>query len=334
MWSIFKAVNQRIIDFKDWKSKVTLANLIAWSGGAVGLITALSGGFDWIAPRVIGYLTGRPDVIAAWVVGHHWVAKSLTSLLIVVFFYLMVFSVQATVLLSEQQPVKTDYRAELTSAIGVNFTRVYDYYDVSNKQGDCYVILEADFQVEDFALSHVERKFGSTSALTWGTPTLEVPTRPPNVDSKFESNLSSDPRVYHFRFVPALSHTTSTTTVKIKEEMTRGVWMYLEDVPNSKVLGGNFEYIAHLVNEPTELLVLEILFPRDYTVPGGLLKVRLGYTENPHVREEQRLLNENALREDILKDRLKLQLTVKQPTMGLCYYLCWVPPYKPQPKTT
>ncbi len=129
-----------------------------------------------------------------------------------------------------------------------------------------------------------------------------------------------------------MSHTTTTTTVKITEEVTRGVWMFLEDVPEDPVLGGKLESIGHLVNEPTELLILEILFPRNYVVTGERqFKVRLGSTENPHVREEQRLQNDGALKAQIDKGRQKLQLTVNRPLMGLCYYLCWVPPRKPQP---
>ncbi len=331
MWPKFKAINRRIVNFTDAKSKVTLANIVAWAGGGIGLITSFSGGFDWIAPRVIGYLTGKPEVTAAWQPGVHWGSKTLVSLLIVAFFYLLVFSVQAMVLLSES--AKPDYRVGLADAIGVTFTRILDYYDVISKEGDCYVILEADFLVGDLAVSHVERKYGSNSAISRGEPRMEVPALPSNIQHTTQATPPPIdplvPRKYHFRFVPPLSHTAMTTTVKITEEVTRGVWMYLEDVPDNPVLGGKLESIGHLVNEPTDLLVLEIVFPRSYTVTGERqFKVRLGSTENPHVREEQRLQNEGALKPEIEKGRQKLRLTVKRPMMGLCYYLCWVPPRK------
>jgi len=328
MRKILRAINCRIVDFKDWRSKATLANVATWFGGAIGLVVSFSGGFDWVVPRLIAYLAAKPELVPAWANGHHWGAKIAISALILVFFYLLSFSIQAAVLLSERQPA--DYRAEITKAIGVSFARMHDYYDVINDGGDCYVSLEADVCVGDFALSHVERKYGSHSATGRGTPKLEVPVHPPNVRTDVQhSPATTALREYHFRFVPPLSHTSTTTTVKVTEQVTRGVWMWLEDVPEDRVLGGRLESIGHFVQEPTELLILEVHFPRFYTVTGErLFKVRLGSTENPHTREEQRLENANALEAVIDKDRQKLRLTVQQPLLGLCYYLCWVPPKK------
>src|SRR5260370_3237297 len=127
MWLVFIAVNKKIIDFKDWKSKVTLVNAIAWGGGLIGFITSLSGGFDWVAPRVIARLTDKADVVATWQAAHHGGAKALVGLFILVCFYLLVFSIQALVLLSDQSPPDFDWRAKLAETTRGNSTPNYDY---------------------------------------------------------------------------------------------------------------------------------------------------------------------------------------------------------------
>jgi hypothetical protein len=334
-WEIFKAVNKRIVTFRGVSRKVTLSNIYGWSGGAIASIVSFSLGFDWVVPRTIGYLTGKPELAAAWQANQHWGSKALVSLLILGFFYSIVFAVQTSVLLSEQQAAARppDYRAMLGEAIGVNFTRVRDYYEVTNDNGDCHFIHEAEFEVGDFALSHVERKLSSNSATSRDAPVMEVPLHPPDIQPKTQADTKSSPRVYHFRFYPSMSRTTTISMVKFTEDMKRGIWMWREDVPFDRILGGNLESISHLVNEPTDRLELEVTFPRDYTISGDRnFKVRLGTTENVHSREEQRLAQTLAVTTRINKDKQTLRMVVDQPIMGLSYFLCWVPPSRPEHK--
>jgi hypothetical protein len=316
---------------------VTLPNIFGWSGGTITSIASFSLGFDWVVPRTIGYLAGKPEMVTAWQANQHWGSKALISLLILGFFYSIVFAVQTSVLLSEQQaaahPPVPDYRALLAEAIGVNFTRVRDYYDVTNDSGDCHFIHEAEFQVDDFDLSHVERKLNSNSATSRGAPVMEVPLHPPNIQPLTQVDTSSNQRVYHFRFRPPMSRTTTISMVKFTEDMKRGIWMWREDVQFDRVLGGNLESISHLVNEPTDRLELEVAFPRGYTIAGDRnFKVRLGTTENVHAREEQRLAQALAVTAEIQNDRQSLKMIVERPIMGLSYFLCWVPQPRPRVK--
>jgi hypothetical protein len=326
------AINQRIVDFADWKSKVTLANIIAWSGGAIGLAVSFSGGFDWIVPRVLVHLTGKPELAAAWPTGDHWGLKALVSLLILGFFYFFVFSVQATVLLSERQTAP-DYRVELMRAIGVNFTKVRDYYDVKNTNGDCHVILEADFQISDLPIAHIERKFSSSTATARTALSQEAHVSTSKASIVTELKQIAKEWIYHFRFKPPLADSAATCQTKITEEMIQGVSMYIEDVQDDPVLGGKLEAIGHLVQEPTDQLELEVEFPYRYLVSSErFFKVRLGSTETPHQREEERLTRDKSLDARIQNGRQTLSLVVSKPILGLCYYLCWVPPNKPRPK--
>jgi hypothetical protein len=331
-WEIFKAVNKRIVTFRGGSKKVTLPNIIGWSGGAITFVTSFSGGFDWVAPRAISYLTGRPELVTAWPANQHWGSKALVSLLILGFFYSIVFAVQTTVLLSEQKPAAPppDFRVLLAETIGVNFTRVRDYYEVTNDNGDCFIIHEAEFAVGDFYLSHLERKLISNSATWRGEPFMEVPLHPPEIDPKTSADTSGNLRVYHFRFHPSMYRTTTPCMIKFKEDMRRGIWMWREDVPFDAVLGGYLESISRRISEPTDRLELKVTFPRGYRIDGDRnFKVRLGTTENLHSREEQRLAQTSSVKTRIDDDKQILEMFVDQPIIGLSYFLCWVPPSRP-----
>ena len=331
-WKTFWAINQRIVAFRNVPRHITLPNVVGWFGAVIGAVVSFSGGFDWFAPRALARVTDRTDLVQAWQLGHHWSLKALVTFLLFSVAYLLVFSVQACVLLSEKEdrpeptPDPDEYRRQLAEKLGITFTRVRDYYDVTNENGDCFVIHEAAFVVGDLGLAHVERKLGSESATSRGAPLMEVPLHPPDTRPSTQADTSSSQRVYHFRFQPAISHTGTESMVRLTEEMGRGVWMWREDVPFSQVLGGSLESISHLVNEPTDKLELEVAFPRGYTIAGDRnFKVRLGTTENAHAREEQRLERAEAISNRLENERQILKLTVEKPVMGLCYFLCWIP---------
>jgi hypothetical protein len=331
-WATFRAINKRIITFDDWTSKITLVNVLGWAGAVVTGAAAFSGGFDWAAPRVIAWITNRPELVAAWPANGHWGLKLFVYVLILALLYLAVFCFQASTLIAEQQARATeqDCRKIVSAEIGVTFTKVRDYYEVANENGDCFVIHEASFVVGDLDLSHVERKLSCSSATSRGAPVMDVPVHPPSTNPSVQADTSSGQRVYHFRFQPAIVRTATESMVRFKEDMRRGIWMWREDVPFSAVLGGQLESISHLVNEPTELLELEVLFPRGYTIAGDRnFRVRLGTTENVHAREEQRLEKLQAVDNRLQNDRQILKLTVQKPVIGLCYFLCWVPKPKP-----
>jgi len=336
MWRLFIAVNLRIVDFTDWKSKVTIVNLFGWVGAIGALFGAVFGIFDWLVPWLIKTLTGKPDLAGAWVSGDHWIAKSISALLVVAFFYLIVFCFQATVLLVEREAtvavvaVVPDYRPELAKAIGISHTRVRDYYNVKNLNGDCYVILEADFQVGTLPVAHMERKCGSSSALSRKTVGHEAQLNPKKSEILKTADYKGNPHVYHFRFVPPLTESGVTCQTRITEDMSRGIWMYVEDVKFDPVIGGNMESVGHLVQSPTDHLELEVRFPVGYQVTADrFFKVRLGTTESAHEKEEERLRIEKCLKPGFADDQQFLKLVVEKPIMGLSYFLCWRPPNKP-----
>jgi hypothetical protein len=309
--------------------------LLAWAGGIIGLFTALSGIFDRLVPWLISRLTGAQQLTTGWIAGDHWGSKAITSLLVVAFFYLIVFSFQATVLLGERESpalaasaTPPDFRAEFARAIGVNFSSVRDYYDVHSKLGDCRVILSADFAVDHLPISHIERKFSSSSATSRKQAGLEAQVNPPKTKPMPSVKTVGNETTYHFRFSPPLADPPVTCQTKITEDLTNGVWMFGDQVPESEILGGKFEAIGHLVQEPTSQLELEIRFPYDYLVRGDqYCRVRLGSTETAHQKEELRLKIENALDPPrVIDGRQVLKLVVKNPLMGLCYFLAWVAP--------
>jgi len=330
MFAIFVAVNTRIIDFTDWKSKVTLINLVGSAGALIGTLVAFSGGLDWVVPRLLAYLTGNQFMLTVWPAGDHWGTKVVVWLAVLLLFYLLVFSFQAAVLMSEQKPVAgaapADYRAEFARAIGINFTRVRDYYDVLNLNGDCHVILEAAFEVDHLPISHIERKFNSSSATGRQMVEHEAQVNPPGprVDKDFK--IVGKESVYHFRFTPALGNTLSCFT-KITEDVTKSIFMFADEVTEDPVLGGKLEAVGHLVQEPTNQLELQVKFPYAYLVKGDHnCRVRLGSTETAHQKEELKLRGESAVSSKVVDGRQELKLVVNQPLMGLCYFLCWLAP--------
>lgn len=84
--------------------------------------------------------------------------------------------------------------------------------------------------------------------------------------------------------------------------------------------------VAHLLN----IGRLRIEFPAGYPIsvpPSGGFCVYAGATEHHDEKARLQVMKCFSVQHDQENDRYALELTACPAVMGLCYELCWVPPY-------
>ena len=111
------------------------------------------------------------------------------------------------------------------------------------------------------------------------------------------------------------------TKEEVLEQVQRGNWLLKEP----------YEWTKYLIIHPTDTLLMNVTFPEEYSVEGEQpFDVTLGQSTYRNATEINRLSKESAFSSDRAQGKLgkieSLNLSVKRPTMGMCYWLRWIPP--------
>jgi hypothetical protein len=361
-WKHFvRAVNSKIFAVK--KEAINLPSILAAAVLIATSVVLVLDAFDrWTTP-LIQYLAPT---------SHHYLGKALCIFLVFLLLYLMLFAYHALDiavgqgsestneihrLLGEKDALKVEserqidglvrekealkarsnYRDQLAAAVGMRLRVIHRECIVSNASGDCMVHEHEQFEVLGLSLGDLVRRQKSKCEFAVDDSVVVVVSSLPEETSyRHETSRRGEEHDVHVFFDPALERTDPAKPVHllISRKVTKGFYMFREDIPSDWIETGRSESMAHLVLVPTDRLEISIQFPEGYKIPAKdcFIRVNYGIGESRHTEEETRLQrpsenqNDKSLHVTVLQNGgSKLSMTVNQPLLGLCYFLCWAP---------
>jgi len=168
----------------------------------------------------------------------------------------------------------------------------------------------------------------------WFSPVSKI-TRPPKL-TQFGSSPKAELRVllledyrceYMVEIEGQLKHGDSIS-YEIEVEVERGFYMYKEDLDLDPQVVSR-EFWGYSILLPLGELNLSVSFPEGYSVeahPAACIGEK--FSETLLVDSEVQLIQEqNGFEQG--KDGNRARLTVRNPTMGLSYFIYWDPPPRP-----
>jgi hypothetical protein len=141
------------------------------------------------------------------------------------------------------------------------------------------------------------------------------------IDIRFSPPLDRDDSVA-YEILSTSKQTFLMTKEEVMDKIRKGKWII--DEP--------YEYSKFLIIAPTDKLSHAVTFPPEYEITGEeLFDVTVGESSYRCDPEYDRLIREKSFSAKTISDennrkRAVLSLDVKNPIMGLCYWIRWIPP--------
>lgn len=320
-WKTFCDINREVIAIPKESKALTFWKLASAVIAVGGVLAAYYGLLDHVVHAFIHQVTPQAyqqASITAWDAASHVWAKALLAIFVLAVVYAFAFFAAAQGYL--------DYRKQMARSLGLKFLYVKREHDVLDLNGNCRMYSREAFEVYDLYLSHLDRRLQVPSASHRNPPQITVEGLPDGAKHIMTQRDEGNSRTYTLNFVPGLHQSLAPVKFTITELADHAIYMYESETPESLIFESRIESVSQFVKEPIDLLELSVTFPYEYQVGGQTqISVRYGLTKTEHTPEIQRMLREGAVTADTQNGRQTLKLVVREPIVGLVYYLYWQP---------